>query len=58
MVNKCPYCGAAIKHKGKIGIDYNRERVYPTTYLCGTVTSPNWTPPIRGKECWMKRDKK
>jgi hypothetical protein len=47
----CPYCGAAVKHPGRIEREYGIPREYPTTYACGTVTSPNWRPPVRGKQC-------
>ena len=47
----CPYCGSDIKHKGRIEVVYGVRREYPTTYICGTVTSPNWNPPIKGKQC-------
>ena len=48
----CPYCGSVVKYGPRIETDrWGGKREYPTTYACGTVTSPNWQPPIRGKHC-------
>lgn len=48
---KCPYCGAGQEHPTKIETRYKQPYECPTTYTCGTVTSPNWAPPVRGKNC-------
>lgn len=48
---KCPYCGSPAKFPTKIEIRYNSPYEYPTTFVCGTVTSPNWNPPIKGENC-------
>lgn len=46
----CPRCGAPVKHPPKMQGRW-QDRVGPTTYTCGTVTSPDWAPPIYGKDC-------
>jgi hypothetical protein len=40
-MKKCPFCGALQKYPTK-----NTPEGYelPTTYTCGTVTSPYWKP--------------
>jgi hypothetical protein len=48
---KCPYCGAAQKYPTHYEMEHGMLREYPTTYKCGTVTSPMWAPPIKGKTC-------
>lgn len=53
----CPYCQAAVKFGPRIEIEYGMKREYPTTYICGTVTSPNWSPPIRGKQCKESKER-
>ena len=50
----CPYCKAPAKWPPRIENYHGMIREYPTTYECGTVTSPNWSPPIRGKTCTDK----
>lgn len=55
----CPNCRAPQKYQTK-----TNETGYelPTTYLCGTSDSPNWSPPLYSKECtlnpllWADRD--
>jgi hypothetical protein len=48
---KCPYCGSLAERPANIEIRYGSKYEYPTTFVCQTVTSPNWSPPIKGKEC-------
>lgn len=50
-VHHCPYCGSKPLYPTKIEMRYKQKYEYPTTYVCGTVTSPNWNPPIRGELC-------
>lgn len=49
----CPNCGAPNKYpdKTKVTHEHGYPRNRPTTYTCGTVTSPDWSPPIYGKGC-------
>jgi hypothetical protein len=50
-MENCPYCGAKKKYPTKFEIRYGAKYEYPTTYTCGTATSPNWGNPVRGKRC-------
>lgn len=52
-ISKCPNCGAPDKYPDKVKVSYDRgyPRNLPTTYTCGTVTSPDWSPPIYGDDC-------
>lgn len=43
--NTCPNCGAAVKHPPKM-MGHYQDRVGPTTFVCGTVTSPSWLSPL------------
>ena len=47
----CPYCGSEQMYPTRIEEERGQKREYPTTFLCGTITSPNWSPPIRGRVC-------
>jgi len=55
-MKSCPYCEAQVKKKGRVITEHGAPRTMPTIYMCGTVTSPNWSPPVRGAEC--RREKK
>ena len=50
---KCPNCGAPPKYPYKpTKVDYfGTPRNAPTTFACGTVTSPDWSPPVYDKNC-------
>jgi hypothetical protein len=50
-MDTCPYCKSKKKYPTKFEIRYKEKYEYPTTFICGTVTSPNWAPPIKGKDC-------
>lgn len=52
-MKRCPNCGAPDKYPEKSKVDHSLgyERITPTTYTCGTTDSPNWSPPIYGKNC-------
>lgn len=54
----CPNCGAPNQYPDRPKVDhslgYPRNR--PTTYACGTVASPNWSPPVYDKNCIAKSD--
>ena len=52
-VARCPNCGAPDKYpdKAKTYLHYGQQRNRPTTYTCGTTTSPDWSPPVYGKDC-------
>jgi len=49
----CPNCGALDKYPNapKVTYKYGYPRNLPTTFVCGTTTSPDWAPPIYGKQC-------
>lgn len=53
---KCPKCGAPNKYSEKtvLATEYRYPRHRPTTYTCGTTTSPDWAPPVYGKDCIAK----
>ncbi len=54
MPESCPYCGSPRKYPTKVETRYKMRYEYPTTFSCGTVTSPNWPKkpgPIRGDYC-------
>jgi hypothetical protein len=44
-LNACPYCKAPVKYPSKPGRWPGQST--PTTYECGTVTSKEWSPPLR-----------
>jgi hypothetical protein len=44
----CPYCSAPVKHPSRPRSTYG---VTPTTFSCGTTSSPEWSPPVRGRLC-------
>lgn len=41
----CPNCGAAVEHPPKM-MGHHQDREGPTTFVCGTVTSPAWLSPL------------
>ena len=49
----CPNCHAPNKYPDKPRVVYyfGTLRNAPTTFTCGTVTSPDWSPPVYGKDC-------
>lgn len=48
----CPYCGSPVKYPGRpLGRYPGDTYIKPTTFSCGTVTSPHWGPPVRDKNC-------
>ena len=49
----CPNCGAPDKYQDTPKVDRSsgNPRNRPTTYECGTVTSPDWAPPVYGTDC-------
>ena len=51
LIKKCPNCGAPQKRPATVERTHSGTRVYPTTYLCGSVDSPNWSPPIISHHC-------
>jgi hypothetical protein len=50
----CPNCGAPKKKPARKEMENGQLREYPTVYTCGTITSPNWSPPIFDKNCVRK----
>lgn len=50
-VRQCPYCNAKPAYPTRVETTAGGRREYPTTFTCGTVTSPDWGPPIRGENC-------
>lgn len=50
-IKLCPICGSEALYPTKIEYVYGIKREYPTTFKCGTVSSPHWKPVIRGKDC-------
>lgn len=50
---KCPLCGAVNKYPDKtLTADYfGSPRNRPVTYVCGTTSSKDWSPPVQGKQC-------
>lgn len=45
----CPYCNAPVKHASKPRDQWGR--MGPTTFECGTSSSVNWSPPVKGRLC-------
>ena len=50
-MSKCPNCGAPRKYPAKTAHNGTSPRIYPTTYVCGTVNSQNWLQPVVTKQC-------
>lgn len=47
-IAKCPNCGAPDKNpeESKITYVHGQPRNRATTYTCGSMTSPDWSPPL------------
>lgn len=51
----CPYCGSSVKYALKPRNMYPHDNyMTPTIFQYGTVTSENWSPPVRDKNCIEK----
>lgn len=51
--DKCPGCGAPQKYPNKPPVTYEHgyPRNRPIVFTCGTVASPDWSPPVYDKNC-------
>lgn len=44
--NTCPNCGAGIKHPSRQDPSKSYPYKMAVQYLCGSIASENWSPPL------------